>query len=69
MVRRGEVFRQSHPREDIVDILSELEDAYFTRGGEVLRRAIFEIAKRDREIAALQAKILILEARSVKTVD
>ena len=47
-----------------MDILSELEDAYFTRGGEVLRRAIFEIVKRDREIAALQAKILILEARN-----
>lgn len=51
------------------DIISELEDAYFTRGGEVLRRAIFEIAKRDREIAALQAKILILEARNAKPLD
>lgn len=49
-----------------MDIISELEDVYFTHGGEVLRRAIFEITKRDREIAALQAKILILEARNAK---
>ena len=49
-----------------MDILSELEDAYFTRGGDVLRRAIFEIAKRDRLIATLQARIMILESRKEK---
>ncbi len=48
----------------MTDIISALEDAYFTHGGELLRRAILEIAKRDKLIAALQAKILILEARS-----
>lgn len=49
-----------------MDIISELEDAYFTRGGDVLRRAIFEIAKRDRLIATLQSKIMILESRKEK---
>jgi hypothetical protein len=50
----------------MTDIISELEDKYFTHGGEVLRRAILEISKRDKLIAALQAKILILEARKEK---
>ena len=50
----------------MTDIISELEDAYFTQGSRVLRRAIFEIVKRDREIAALQAKVMILEARNAK---
>ncbi len=51
----------------MTDIISELEDQYFTHGGEAVRRAILEISKRDKLIAMLQAKILILEARKEKT--
>lgn len=47
----------------MADIIMKLEDIYFTRGGEHIREAIREIEKRDVELAALRAKVMILEAR------
>ena len=46
------------------DIISRLEDAYFTRGGEYIRDAIREIENRNKRIAALECKVLLLETRA-----
>ena len=45
-----------------MDIISELEDTFIKRGGEVHRLAILEIVKRDHQIAMLHKEIEELRA-------